>query len=334
MAGNERTKKIENYIRKLNPSKLGLDKIGEISIKEMARGGYNINYLVEIDEHKFVFRLNLDKYLDVVNQTEYEFEILKYLEGKEIAPKAYFIDTSKTNLEYDLLVEEFIENKPVQFGEQFLKNFGHLVRKLHLLPPSKNNLVIRNLDSLVNQWNFIKNKIDFIKRSGFNKEFLDFITDYIPRIERYVSECSKLFPVQDICINHRDLVIENVLQTKKGLRLIDWQSVIIDDPSYDLAFFLCDIVIEWNLNRTLTDKEKQIFLNSYGVNKALWEKIKIRQPMIYLELFVWVAYRASYLRRKLVRNLVKEEDKGFIQKRIKAYENFLGEERMKKYLNF
>lgn len=329
---DKRAAQIKTYIKNLDPKKLGLNKIDNILIKEINRGGYNINYLVNIDNRKFLFRFNLDKYIDVDNQIEYEYQILKYLKEKNIAPKPYFIDIAKKDLKYDLLVEEFIENNPLKFGSKFLKDIGKLVRKLHLIPLPQNDFLIKNTNPLADQWNFIKKKIDFIKSTRFNQEFLSFIDLYIPKIDRYVSSHSDLFSAKEICINHRDMVIENVLQTDKGLRLIDWQAAMIDDPSYDLTLFFCDIMIEWNLERGLTKKEKQVFLDSYGASDKLIKKVDIRQPMTYLELFIWVAYRASYLRNKLEKNLVKDFDKEFFQKRITAYENFLDEKRMKKYL--
>ncbi|MBU1036899.1 phosphotransferase [Patescibacteria group bacterium] len=323
---------LQNYLKNLEPQKLDLKNINEITVKEMNRGGYNINYLLTADSHKFVFRLNTDKYLDVENQIQYEYEILKNLENKNIAPKVYFADTTKENLEFDVLVEEFIDNKPLIFNNQFLKDFAELIKKLHSLPLPDNKLLIRNKKPLLDQWQFIKNKIDFIKASNYHQRFLNFFNHYLPKVNDYVLKYTNLFTTEDICLNHRDLVIENVLQTDKGLRLIDWQAVMADDPSYDLAFFICDIMIEWNLNRSLTAKEKQIFLKSYKVDDNLLNKINIRQPLVYLEIFVWLSYRATYLRDKLNKNLIENNDRKFVQKRIIAYENFLEENKMKKYL--
>lgn len=329
----ERIQKIEKYIKEIGAQKLGFNFVKNISVKEINRGGYNINYLVNINNHKFVFRFNIDTYLDVENQTKYENEVLEYLEKFNIAPKVFFIDTGKIFFEDDLLVEEFIENQSLQFGNDFLEKFGKLVKKLHSIPLPQNGLLIKNLNPLFDQWNFIRGKINFIKSGNFNEKFLNFINSYIPKFDKYVSNFSNLFEGKDVCLNHRDLVIENVLQTSKGLKLIDWQAVMADDPSYDLAFFTCDIVIEWNLGRSLTDEEKQIFLKSYQADDKMLEKIRVRQPMVYLELFVWIAYRAAYLRDKLASGLVNETDKDFVHKRISTYESFLDENRMKKYLD-
>jgi len=332
---DKRITQLKNYINQLDSSKLGLDIIEptRVKIKEINRGGYNVNYLLTIDGQKFVLRLNLDNYVDTDNQTEYEYRILKHLENRNIAPKVYFIDTTEDKLDYYLLVEEFIENKPLDFGNKFLEDFGVLLKKFHSVELPQGDWLIKNTQPLKNQWDFIKGKIDFIKSKDTNSKFVEFIQTYTSKVDDYIIKYSDLFKPQDICLNHRDLVVENILQTEKGLRLVDWQAVMADDQSHDLAFFTCDMVIEWNLGRCMTKEENQIFLNSYGATDDLIKKIDIKQPMIYLELFVWVAYRVAYLRDKLNQGLVEEVDQDFVQKRIKAYENFLTEEKMTKNLS-
>lgn len=326
---------LKNYINQLDPSELGLDTIepDKIEIKKINRGGYNVNYLLTTNGQKLILRLNLDNYVDTDNQTEYEYRILKHLENMDISPKVYFTDTSKDKLDYDLLVEEFMENTPLNFDNKFLENFGKLLKKFHSVELPQGDWLIKNTQPLKNQWDFIKDKINFIQSKDRNSKFVDFIQTYASKVDDYIAKHSDLFKPQDICLNHRDLVIENILQTDKGLRLVDWQAVMADDPSHDLAFFTCDMVIEWNLGRGLTREEKQIFLDSYEADDDLIKKIDIKQPMIYLELFVWVAYRVAYLRDKLNQDLVEEVDQDFVQKRIKDYEDFLTEERMTKNLS-
>ncbi len=334
----ERKNKILEYLKQLNPNKLGLVSFGLVNIKEMNRGGFNINYLVDIDNHKFVFRFNIDKYLNVENQIEYENATLKCLEKSGIAPKVFFIDTNKNFFEQDLLVEEFIENQPAKCDNDFFKNFGKLVKKFHSISCVQNNLLIKNTNPLADQWNFIKKQIDFIESLNLNEKFLKFINPYITKVDKYVADFSNLFESKDICLNHRDLAIENVLQTDSGLKLIDWQTAMIDDPSYDLAYFTCYIDLEWMIgfrDKPLTNKEIDIFLSSYQINEKMLEKIHVRQPIVYLELFVWVAYRYAYLQNKLDQGLTADDsDKKYAQEIITVCKNFLEDEnKMKKYLD-
>lgn len=334
---DKRIIQIKNYIKNIDPKKIGFDNfdLNEVKIKEINRGGYNANYLVIINKKKFVFRLNIDKYLDVENQTKYEYNILKDLENKNIAPKVYFIDINKERTEENLLVEEFIENKELKFGVDFLKDAGKLVKKLHSVKVTQKNSLLKMNNPLDDQWKSIKKSIYFIKKGNYNPNFLNYINKFISKIDNYVEKNAKLFDKEKICINHKDLTIQNILQTNQGLRLVDWQSAMIDDPSFDLALFISDIAIEWHLGRTMTEKEKHIFLESYGANDDLLEKIKVRLPIISFELIVWGAKRAAYLRDKFKKGSIKKEDKDFFQKKIMLYENFLKEEKnIDKYLSF
>ncbi|MFH0828574.1 MAG: phosphotransferase [Candidatus Kerfeldbacteria bacterium] len=327
-----RIRQIERYIKTINPKLLGLTAIGEVHISGINRGGYNLNYRVDIDGRLFVFRLNLDAYLDVENQTVYERDVMRAVEPAGIAPKVFFIDTKKDVLEHDLLVEEFLEHKPIRFGIEFLDEAGTLLKRLHVIPLPAGTGLIRNTDSFHDQWKFIQKKIAFIKAHNIHSGFVESFTQHAPKIEAYVSQHAYKFRGDGICINHGDPVIENFLSTGKGLRLVDWQAAMADDPSYDLALFTCPIMVEWNLGRHLSTEEEQAFFRGYNADEALLEKIRMRQPMVNLEIVVWCAYRAAYLRNKIDTNGAHKEDAIFFKKRFAAYEKFLDKKRIMRYL--
>lgn len=327
---NALVEKIKNYLNRDILQKLKVSHFSHISIQEISRGGYNINFLVKIDNNKFVFRFNLDKDLDVDNQIAYEYKILKHVSKWSIAPKVFFMDTTKSTFDYDLLVEEFIDNKLIYFDAEFLKNFARLIRKLHSFSPPKVDYPIKDINPLINHWCSIKNKLSYTD-IALDKNTFTLLGRYIPEIDRYVEKYAHYFNIRDVCLNHRDLVTENILLTDEGLILVDWQSAMIDDPSYDLAYFLNDIIIEWNREATLTEKQKELFLRSYQVDSALTDKIKIRHKMIGLELIVWFAFRSVYLQNKLISRR-KEKNEQFTLDRINKYKSFLTQERIKNVL--
>ena len=333
----KREDKIVEYLRKFDPVKLGLDSIGLVEVKELNRGGFNMNYLVEIDGNKFVFRLNIDKYLDVENQIEYEYGTLKCLEGSKVTPKVFFIDITKGFFEQDILVEEYIENKPIDFNANFLSDLGKLVKKIHSIS-CEPSILINNSKPLDDQWNFIKKQIKIMRSIELSKDILNFLEPYTLRVDKYVAKHADMFTADVICINHRDLAIENVLQTEMGLKLIDWQTAMIDDPSYDLAYFPCYIDLERMIGfreRPLSDEENRVFLESYQIDELMFNKINVRRHLIYLELFVWVSYRYVYLQNKLDNNLaIDEADAKYAQEIVDVCRGFLRErEVMKEYLD-
>lgn len=316
-----RPKQLKSYIKQLNPRKLNLKIINIISIKQLYRGGYNINYLVNIDNNKFVFRLNIDSYLNIKNQVEYEFKILQHLEPYNLSPKPYFIDTTKKHFKCDLLVEEYIESKPYRLNDNFFKELGEVIRKLHSLPLPRGNWLIKYKKPLKDHWLFIVDRLEYIDRKKYYQELLKNVKGYISKIEKYVERHSELFTFKDSCLNHKDLVAENILKIKSSLKLVDWEVAMVDDPSYDLTYLICDIVNNWVIGRPLTKKEIHTLFTSYKVDDKLLNKIHIRSPLIYFELIVWVAYRASFLKYKLANNQVDPEDKEFFRQRILRYEN-------------
>ncbi len=329
---DRRIGQIKRYVTALHPKLLGLASVGSVRISELNRGGYNLNYRVDIDGRSFVFRLNLDAYLDVENQTVYEQEVMQAVEPASIAPKVFFIDTKKDVLDHDLLVEEYLDHEPLRFGTDFLEEAGKLVKRLHAIPLPVGTGLIRNSHPLQDQWKFIQGKVAYIKANSAYPEFIESFTKHTPAINAYVSRHAPKFRGDDICVNHRDLVIENILSTNKGLRLVDWQSAMADDPSYDLSYFSCPLVAEWNLGRPMQPDEAQAFFRGYQIDEALWHKVHVRQPMVNLELLIYVAFRSVYVRNKLATNGVHNADTEFFEKRIAAYEKLLDEKRMTQYL--
>lgn len=306
-------------------------------VSEMNRGGYNINYLATSETgDKFVYRLNLDNYLDVENQIQYEYNILKYLEPYNIAPKVFH--TENSDQFGNIMLEEFFEGDLAsEFADDIntYKNIGALLSKLHSLDKPDGIDLLEYKNPLHNQLEFINSKINFIKSGNFNPDFINFIEEFLPSVTSYVETNADKFPEEDTRIVHRDLVLENIMSTKDGFKLIDWQSAMIDDPSYDLAHFTNDLVAEWTIGRKYTDEEKNAFFESYtskSLDKNILEKTQIRSPLVYLELFVWSAYRAACLKDRLQNNLIDGEDLELAIWKITAYENFLDQEKITRYL--
>ncbi len=100
--------KMIRYLRNLSPALLGVRSIDTIEILEMISGSYNLNYHVRVDQKDFIFRINIEPQSGLSNQIEYEFGVLKFLEGHRIAPKAYHFDDRRQHFDFDILIEEYL----------------------------------------------------------------------------------------------------------------------------------------------------------------------------------------------------------------------------------
>ena len=61
-------------------------------VEFLAAGEYNANYLVSAVDGRFVFRLNYGSQLDLDNQIEYEYAVLRAVENSGVTPRVYAVD--------------------------------------------------------------------------------------------------------------------------------------------------------------------------------------------------------------------------------------------------
>ena len=64
----ESEEKIAHYLKRLTPKTLCLDSIDHVKIFNMTPGAYNLNYHVEVNHRKFIFRINIEPQSGLANQ--------------------------------------------------------------------------------------------------------------------------------------------------------------------------------------------------------------------------------------------------------------------------
>jgi len=106
--------KIKTYIKSQRVYKLlGLGE--NFIVRFLAQGEYNVNFILEGLDKKFVFRLNTKSQLNLKNQIKYEFEALKSLQISGVTPKVYFLDDSRKYFKYGILIMEFLNGTPLKY---------------------------------------------------------------------------------------------------------------------------------------------------------------------------------------------------------------------------
>ena len=114
----EQIKQYININRKTTLRDLNLSRDTEVEF--LAQGEYNINFTLSSFPNKYVFRVNTGSQLQIDNQIGYEFNSLKYLEKSSVTPKVFFVDGSLMYFDYGVLIMEFLEGAPLEYGEELL----------------------------------------------------------------------------------------------------------------------------------------------------------------------------------------------------------------------
>ncbi len=138
---------VDSYInRKEFKEFFGLSEYYKLESELLGRGEYNINYLFTLeDATKRVIRFNTKSQMDLENQIGYEYNALKILEKSGRTPQVYYLDDSKNELDYGVLVMEYLPGKPLVY-EKDLKKVAHILADIHSVEVPSENMKIISLN--------------------------------------------------------------------------------------------------------------------------------------------------------------------------------------------
>jgi thiamine kinase-like enzyme len=290
---------IIRYLEDLPPDLLGLRDTGSIEVLQMTPGSYNLNFHVRVDQKDFIFRVNIDPQSGLSNQIEYEFSVLKFLEGHRIAPKAYHFDDSRKHFEFDILIEEYLGGPPLSLQKESLPEVAELLTRLHALDPRDMPFVIWQ-DPLAGIYELTRDDLTGYEAAlSPDKKTISLAKKVLAKSETLLNKQRHLFQADSLV--HTDVCCENFVKTSEGLRLIDWEKPRVDDCTYDICCFLSEPVELYNSRKILNSAERMYFIDAYaglgGKNPDhLMEKVNIREPLISLHWILWAATMLSNLR--------------------------------------
>ena len=294
---------------------MSLPKLKEIT--EIGKGLANANYLLTFaDGKKLISRFNFwkdkDWYTGNVISIKNEFQVLKSLENQDIAPKVYFVDTSKKVFPFEFLIEEYINHDGSKVDSDFA-GVVETIKKLHKVKITGNVRKIFNIDADEKRKGLLYQQrlksIESNRGSDIEKIFFEMKNVY----KEYLGTVKNLLSGNSII--HHDPFPENFLH-KNHWYLVDWQTTVIGNPMHDIAYLLMDFIYQFTLGRKLVDAEKVLILESYFGKNANITKIRRQAekllPIYYIDLFLFLLYKNAELKKqKFPRPL-----HAFLQKRL------------------
>ena len=323
--------KITNYIYDYDLiDKLNIKK--DFNVDFLAQGEYNINFTIDDNEKKYVFRVNTKSQLELENQIKYEYDALKSLEISKVTPKAYYLDDTKSYFDYGILIMEFLYGRPLEYNKDMSKA-GKIFGSIHSLDISK-----INSDNFIVESNILSDRIkegnrwlkDFFKSDLVEYELKDLFYKLINYCEKNKYKEKYFIENKWHVINNTEVNSHNFIIGDNSY-LIDWEKPVISDPCQDITQFLAITTTLWKHNYILSDYEVNEFYKSYLENinedKNIRERVGIYNPYLYLRALSWCA--GAYLEyqdpNKDIKNMdtynkIKEYlDIDFMKKILKPY---------------
>ena len=285
---------LKNIIKEIEPERLGVKNIEINSFKKLGVGECNINYLIIIDKKKFVCRVSMDE-----DKAEKEYESLKLVKELNIAPKPFYLFKKDDYFDKDFLIIEFIEGKPFRqgrraFEDSQIKELAALLSKLH-----SENIKLPVNDKTPYQEVF-KYAEEFVNKINnyTNSKYSKYLNEVLLEVKKIIKESEE--PIYSLI--HGDVCPQNVVETKKGMRLIDWESISYSDPARDVT----NVIVDFGLRK----KRLELFLSEYYKKRkddTLLRRVKTHKVLTRTNYFLWELVRTSeIINNELPREYIKK----------------------------
>ena len=246
---------LAKYFNSLDPRVFNENsRLNVTRIEHMGAGTRHFNYLAVINGKSYNIRFSLTSHPE--SHVEYEYMSLKAVEPLRIAPKAEYHEASKKHLGIPFVVIEYVDGvHPDAFTPQLLESLAKIVTSLHETDVNaKVYSGLRKKSTKADILSVVKEKANYISRKaakhGGNGGFGSIVRNAYAKVDGIELEDH----VRGV-LSHGDIALSNIIITKSGIRLIDWETLNIGDPAYDIATFFD--------RSELTGEQKSLFLGEY-----------------------------------------------------------------------
>lgn len=288
--------RIRYYFENLNPKNLNLrEKIVVSKVKHLGMGASNLNYLVIANKRKFIFRLNIDKTLG--SKTRKEYDALLALERYKLGPKVYLIDESRKIFGEGFIILEYMEGKPLseiknKLTSKIIRELARIVAELHNV---KSAVLLRELKKyFVSPQDYLREILEY--RAQFNElRAPDKLIEVFDATFRDMEEKYRNVKFKEVtCLIHGDIQEQNILLTKKGLRLIDFESLSVSDPGTEISYIFLEFGVPWS------NAQEEIFFKEYFRHRkdnSLRKRVEIDRPLRLFIAFLWSVLHILKIKR-------------------------------------
>ena len=296
-------------------------------VRFLAAGEYNENYVIRAGEQRYVFRLNHGSQLNLDDQIEYEFHVLKSVEHSGVTPKPCYVEPKPANLDGGVLLMEYIEGNELDYRKDRDKAAG-VFSQIHALAVPHPTHLLYQRDPI---GDIAHESFGLLNRHPEHplKEEQTRLLQYHESIMKLKEANRDLFGNESLCIVNTEVNSGNFLVKGNQAFLVDWEKAVVSYRYQDLGHFLVPTSTLWKADYTYTEQEKSEFLDTYrrslNLDISLEEvtrKTKILEETILLRALSW-CFMAYYEYTQTERGLRNERTFRTIKSYLDGIETFL-----------
>lgn len=294
---------ITRYLKHLPSEVLGAQNSPSVEVLELCHGAYNLNYHVTVDGRDYLFRVNIEQQSGMADQIEYEGRAIRFLGQHQIAPKCYYLDNTKQQFEFGIMIEEYLRGPYISLTPDEMPAIADLLARLHAVRPGNLPLIIW-ANPLMDNYNMVCEDLqEYEAKKTPDEKIIRLTKQFMRKIRPTLSKYHSLYAPDGI--NHTDPALDNFIHTTEGLKLIDWEKPRWDDCSYDVSCFLCEPCELWCTAEPLCSQGHEILLETYirlsNRDPDLFrQKVRIRTPLVSMHWILWGASRLCDARDNLM----------------------------------
>lgn len=278
-------------------------------VAPLARGEYNLNYLITSGAHQSVFRVNMGTQIDRDDQIQYEFATLRLLENSGVTPVPYHVDDTRRFFDRGIGIMAFLPGRPLDYRAD-LEAAARLLATVHQVPVAEERLhLIRENAPL----DLIYRECAQLLETYFESDLADpGIRAFLKEVRAWAAEArrrERFFQTDPWpCIVNTEVNSGNFIVNpeRKSIHLVDWEMPRWGDPSQDLCHFCSPLTTLWKTDFRMLAETKAAFLKTYAAHihdphlrDTLGERVRLRDPFVYLRgiswsAMGWVAYQTEF----------------------------------------
>ena len=276
---------------------LGLSSGDKLEFAMLAQGEYNMNYKFThpVTGQELLLRINMGSQMHLENQIEYEYNALKQLEASGRIPRVYYVDGTKKEIPYGVMVMEYLPGHVMDY-ETDMEIGAEILADIHAVSIDADGSLIHSS----NPCKEILEECNQMFRTYEESELAD--EGKKKQIRNMLNLCrEKTKSMSDYegykcCIN-TELNSTNFLINREGKSyLIDWEKPLYGDPGQDLGHYLAPTTTFWKTDVVLSQEETDKILEHYIACvdgrydvAGLKERVNVFIPVTCMRGITWCA---------------------------------------------